>query len=77
MVNTQIVMKPMKFNSKGSVIFQEMSQIERDHAEPDMIINEESKKTESPALQIEKPEQKGSEGPPTSLNTNNASMPAG
>ena len=40
-----------------------------------MIVNEESK-TESTALQKEKSEQKGSEGPSASLNTD-TSMPAG
>ena len=39
-----------------------------------MITNEESKIESHPALQIEKPEQKGSEEPSTSVNTN-ASMP--
>ena len=40
-----------------------------------MITNEESK-TDTPALQIETPEQKGSEEPSASVNTT-ASMPAG
>ena len=40
MVSTEII-KPMKFNSKGSVIFQEMSQIGKE-VDPELIINEES-----------------------------------
>ena len=59
-MTTTEIRKPMKFNSKGSVIFQEMSQIDKD-VDPDLIINEES----NPVSDTSNDESDGSGSPET------------